>query len=266
MKTLVLSLAALVGLSSGLAWADSCSSCGTGKCCHCMEPKTFCPDCGDPCCHCRIPAIFGQCHTQKLLDQICSGDCCGRIHAAKKLGCCLHADFCACPEVLSSLIHALQCDSCWKVRQKAAWGIAHQKARVKEGVVALYLASKLDPHYMVRDAAADALDVLLVCRRDCFKDLFTAADELAKVVKKAYKPTSGSCVNLVAQVCASVEGQGPMIIPSVEPIAAPKIERLAPIKQEPPLPKADPMPLPKPMPEPKAEPIPEPKPEEPKDK
>jgi hypothetical protein len=79
-------------------------------------------------------------------------------------------------------------DPCWEVRRAAAWSIAYQKARTEEGVLALYLASKLDPHYLVRDAATDALSILLVCRRECFKDVFARGDELAKALQGKYRP------------------------------------------------------------------------------
>src|SRR5437588_400219 len=84
---------------------------------------------------------------------------CERIKAVKKLGHRLHADFCCDPAVLETLIAALQCDKCWEVRRAAAWAIQSQNARTEEGVLALYIASKLDPHYLVRVAAAEALDI-----------------------------------------------------------------------------------------------------------
>src|SRR5207249_5284429 len=114
--------------------------------------------------------------------------CCDRIRAAEKLGSRLHADFCCDPEVLSALVRALHCDACWEVRKTAAWSIARQKARTEEGVLALYLASKLDPHFLVRDAATDALGILLVCRRACFKDVFGHGDEMIKTLRGHYKP------------------------------------------------------------------------------
>jgi hypothetical protein len=114
--------------------------------------------------------------------------CCDRIKAAENLGSRLHADFCCTPEVLSALTGALANDPCWEVRRAAAWSIAHQKARTEEGVLALYLASKLDPHYLVRDAANDALGILLVCRRECFKDVFAHGDEMVKALRGHYKP------------------------------------------------------------------------------
>jgi hypothetical protein len=166
---------------------------------HCIEPPPpDCPDCGCPCDkgHRHCSAHKSE-HAHKLIDELSAECCCDRIKAVKKLGCRLHADFCCDPEVLEALTHALMCDSCWEVRRAAAWSIQHQNARTEQGVLALYLASKLDPHFLVRDAATDALSVLLVCRRDCFKDLFAHADDLAKSLKGKYKPGSPECFQLM---------------------------------------------------------------------
>jgi hypothetical protein len=151
----------------------------------------------------RCPSLFGKEHAEKLICTLTSGDCCERVKAAKSLGCRMHADFCTNPEVLAALIHALQCDCCWEVRKAAAWAIFEQDARVPQGVVALYLAAKIDPHYMVRADAAEALDILIRCRKNCYKDMFAAADALAKRIKPYYKPTDGRCVNLLNEFCAS---------------------------------------------------------------
>ena len=138
--------------------------------------------------------------------------------------------------MLSALIHALQCDPCWEVRKAAAWSIASQQARTPAGVLSLYHASKLDPHYLVRDAAADALGVFLVCRRECFKDLFAQADEMVKTLPGKYKPGSPECCQLaedflggcgvVASVTAPVISgpQAPLAVPTTgpEPIPAPR--------------------------------------------
>jgi hypothetical protein len=133
----------------------------------------------------------------RLIDQLAHGACCARIKAAKKLGCRLHADFCCAPEVLAALARALQCDSCWEVRRAAAWSIAMQDARVPVGVLALYVASKLDPHYLVRDKATEALGILLLCRESCFKTLLANADELVKRLRGKYRPGVSSCVLLI---------------------------------------------------------------------
>jgi hypothetical protein len=189
---------------------------------HCIcPPPPPCPDCDCPCdhglhfCSCRRTE-----HAHKLIDELnCSGCCCDRIKAAEKLGCRLHADFCCDPEVLSALSHALLCDPCWEVRQAAAWSIAGQKARTNLGVLSLYLSSKIDPHYMVRDAATDALTQLLVCRRDCFKDTFAQGDAMAKSLKGKYKPGVQDCIHLLDD-CLAGCGMAPTA-PAPAPAPAP---------------------------------------------
>jgi hypothetical protein len=220
--------AAALVLSAVSLWAgDSC--CG-GRC-HCIEPPApHCPDCSDPCCGWRMPSLCSDEHVHKLIETLeCSCDCHERICAARKLGCPLHADFCSCNDVLNALVKALTCDTCWEVRKTAAWGIAHQNARVPLGVAALYIASKLDHHYLVRDAAADALSILIRCRNDCFKDLFKAADVLIVRIRADYNPTNGNCVNLVLGICDGDTGVGvppsgvPMMGgPQAEPIGGSK--------------------------------------------
>lgn len=182
----------LTGPAIGFAWADG-PPCGChGKLCHCMRGEPASPDCTPPCEQLRIGPLCTPEHTQKLIDSLANAaDCCERIKAAKKLGCCLHANFCCNSEVLHALVHALTCDPCWKVRKAAAWSIAYQKARVPEGVAALYIASRLDHHYLVRDAANDALAVLLPAGRACFKDLLLATDVLIARVRDSYDPTNG---------------------------------------------------------------------------
>jgi hypothetical protein len=197
MKRIVyLSTVAFLVLSTS-AWGGPFACLNFGIHCICPPPPP-CPDCSCPCDR-GLHFSFGRKpeHVRKLIDELCSDCCCDRIRAAEKLGSRLHADFCCDPEVLSALAHALQCDGCWEVRKAAAWSIARQKARTDLGVMSLYLASKLDPHFLVRDAATDALAVLLVCRRDCFKDLFARADELIKSLRGKYKPGSPDCVHLL---------------------------------------------------------------------
>jgi hypothetical protein len=129
--------------------------------------------------------------------------------------------------VLSALAHALACDTCWEVRKAAAWSIAYQGGRVDEGVLALYLASKLDPHYMVRDAANDALGVLLVCRRDCFKDLFARADDWAKNNRARYKPGGPDCGSALAEILGGVVVVPAKPVPPPAKTAAPKSSSVA---------------------------------------
>jgi hypothetical protein len=187
---------------------------------HCIvPPPPDCPDCGCPCEHGIHHCSPRKCeHAHELIEQLSSGCCCDRIKAAEKLGCRLHADYCCTPEILPALSHAIVCDSCWEVRKAAAWAIAYQKARVEQGVLALYLASKLDPHYLVRDAATDALSVLLVCRRECFKDLFTQADALVKQLRGKYEPGKEGC-ELVLNLCfggpaVSTSAPAPSLVPT----------------------------------------------------
>jgi hypothetical protein len=138
--------------------------------------------------------------------QACNGDCCDRIKAAEKLGNRFHADYCCNPDVLTALIGALQCDKCWEVRRAAAWSILLQDARTEEGVMALYISSKTDPHYLVRAKAAEALDILTVCRDACFADLYKRADDLIKQLKaKGYKPGSDNCRVIFGEACAACD-------------------------------------------------------------
>ncbi len=178
------------------ARADDGSCCGRGV--HCVTPPAPpCPDCDCPCD--RGLHLCGPWKARRACDlagRLADGDCCERLRAAQKLGSRLHADFCCSPEVLPALLRAIQCDSCWGVRRAAAWSVALQRAHTPEAVLALYLASKLDPHYLVRAKAQEALEVLLVCRKGCFKDVFATGDELAKQLKGKYKPGSGECIDL----------------------------------------------------------------------
>ncbi len=227
--SLTLSALALLAVTA-VVRGDEGGGCSTCKGPRCNTPEPFCPDCSGPCEHRLNLAILGGGeHVQKLLDQLCTGCCCERIHAAKKLGSRLHADVCCNPEVATALVKALQCDTCWEVRKAAAWALAYQGARTRMGVLGLYLASKLDPHWMVRQAATEALDVMLVCRRDCYKDLFAAGDALARKLAGKYKPTGGSCVELTEE-CLALAGESAippqvMAAPTVETVPAPKAEK-----------------------------------------
>src|SRR5262249_45035680 len=148
-----------------------------------VPPPAPCQDCGCPCDQCRLPSLFGCAHAHQLIDGLHASTCCERIRAAKKLGSRLHADFCTTPEVLPALIGALQCDPCWEVRSAAGWSILMQNARPDQGVLALYIASRLDPHCLVRDRAAEALDILTLGRKECFRDLLQQGDALVKELK-----------------------------------------------------------------------------------
>jgi hypothetical protein len=170
----------------------------------CIEPPPpECPNCPCACEH-RLPlTLFSSCHAQKFIDALHDGDCCDRVHAAKKLGCRLHADYCSDPCVLGALIGALQCDPCWEVRRTAAWSILGQKATSDEAILALYVSSKIDPHYMVRSRAAEALDILTLCRRECYKSLYESGDKLIKELKAAkWAPGGPNCRILFDGACA----------------------------------------------------------------
>jgi hypothetical protein len=90
-----------------------------------------------------------------------------------------------------------------------------QKARTPHGVLALYLASKLDPHFLVRTKATEALDILVICRRDCFKDVFSIGDELVKKLRGKYKPGADDCGIVFDECCASIGMTAGAATPSV---------------------------------------------------
>jgi hypothetical protein len=170
-------------------------------CCdgHCIVPPETCPDCREPHGPLFCSKLQSKCAC-KLIEQICSCECCcDRIKAVEKLG--LVGDYRCDPEVLAALVRALECDTCWEVRRAAAKAIRHQHARTRYGILALYLASKFDPHYTVRDMASESLDILLVCRRECFQCMFETVDRAAKEIKPNYKPTQGRGISLVEEGC-----------------------------------------------------------------
>lgn len=116
-----------------------------------------------------------------------------RRRAAEKLGCRWEADFCRTPAILTALIAALHCDACWEVRRTAATSIRRQNARTPQAILALYIASTLDPHYLVRERAGESINILLVLQRPCYKQLFKDADELIEKVREKYKPGTHDC-------------------------------------------------------------------------
>jgi hypothetical protein len=221
-RLFVLTVMALLGLTaSAWAWGLPCLSCGV----HCMvPPPPNCPDCGCPCDHGLHFCSQWKCeHARRLMDQLNECDCCERIKVVKKLGHRLHADFCCDPAVLDTLIAALQCDKCWEVRRAAAWAIQSQNARTEEGVLALYIASKLDGHYLVRAAAAEALDILTIAHRECFTETLARGDELIKDLRKqGYKPGSDNCRVLLGSLCGGCGVAAPAPSPQAEPLPLPK--------------------------------------------
>jgi hypothetical protein len=236
-----LTAAALVALTANTVWAGG--DCCSGHACHCTQPpEPQCPDCSDACCHSRLPALFDDEHAHKLIEILCScADSGERAKAAKKLGSRIHANICNCPDIVEALVKAMTCDTCWVVRRDAAWALAMQDARVPLAVAGLYVASKCDRHFVVRDRAAEALLIVTRCRRDCYKDMFRAADILVARIKADYNPTKGNCVNLVldlASTCdvtesAPVLGTPPPAAKVAEPAIMPKgAEPIAPPKEE----------------------------------
>jgi hypothetical protein len=101
-----------------------------------------------------------------------------------------------------------------------------QNARTEEGVLALYIASKLDPHYLVRVRAEEALDILTIAHRECFTELLKGADVLvAQLRKLKYKPGSENCRLVLANACCAMgmsSAAPPMAPSSNEPIPPPK--------------------------------------------
>jgi hypothetical protein len=203
-RSLYLPLAALLALAPAAHAGHLFSCCNWGI--HCMVPPPECPDCSDACGHKLCLPWQAEC-SAKLIDQLCHGACCcERIKAAEKLGCCVYANWGSNPEVIDALVGALECDTCWEVRRAAAWSIARQGARTHYTVVALYLASKCDHHYMVRDRAAAALDELLLCncQRECYKVIFESIDAEAGKIKPYYNPTNEQCVHLEPGDCCII--------------------------------------------------------------
>jgi hypothetical protein len=171
-----------------------------------------CPDCSCPCDHClQFCTLFGPEYAHGLIDKLHSPNSCVRLKAVKMLGCRLYANYCTEPEVLDALVGALVGDSCWEVRRAAAWAILTQKGRTETGVLALYVSSKMDPHYMVRSRAAEALDILTLCRDRDYKQLYRSADVLIGQLRALdYKPGTADCHTQLASACADC-GLAPLV-------------------------------------------------------
>jgi hypothetical protein len=219
---------AVLGLVAGGRGGEPCDGCkGCKDYCRPI-PIVPCPDCSPPCEHRLCLCVCGPGHAEKLIDGLCAECCCERIKAARKLGCRLHADFCQCPDVATALITALLCDPCWEVRRAAAWSLMGQGAYTEEALLALYISSKMDPHYMVRARASEALDILTLGRLACYKSLFRYADGLITGLRRAkFKPGADKCRIVFNGVC--LEAGPPPAIPTTpvppagpEPIPAPK--------------------------------------------
>jgi hypothetical protein len=227
-----LSLAALLGLAAASrAGVLPCRNCGQ----QCNPiPCPDCPDCSGPCEHRLSLTPFGSCHAEKLVAELSSCECCVRIKAVKKLGSRVHADFCSEPCVLNALLSALLCDECWEVRRHAAWSLMLQGARTEPALVALYISSKLDPHYMVRVRAAEALDLLTLCRKECYKGLFEQTDALVKTLRdQKFVPGREHCNLVFEQLggsCVSCTGHDAPVGLPTESISLPAHPYMPPAK------------------------------------
>ena len=195
-----------------LAGATACWADEPRLCCrpHCtIPPPPRQPNCCADLCGRRLIlcGLYSPDHAHSLVDALNSADFCTRRDAVEKLGCRLHADICKQPPVLDALLQALQCDKCWEVRRAAAWALFGQKARTEPVVLALYISSRLDPHYMVRIRAAEALDLLTLGRRECYAELYKAADQLLRVLRsKGYEPGRDCCL-IRANVACGPDGR-----------------------------------------------------------
>jgi hypothetical protein len=224
-RILLLAAAALVGLAGaaradGLLRHDCCPTCYPIPC-------PDCPDCPCPCDH-RLPlTLFGPEHAQCLIEALHCGNACERLKAAQKLGSRFHADFCCDPCVLEALVNALECDPCWEVRRAAAWGLLGQNARTENGVLALYIASKVDSHYLVRARAAEALDILTVCRAACYKCLYERGDRIVKRLKELkWKPGMDCCREVFCAAVVAADAPPEVPAPPVEKLQEKPAEKL----------------------------------------
>src|SRR5436190_16046777 len=131
--------------------ATKCCSSYLGISCYHPPPPGPCECTPDTGWHCWLPWYDAK--TRRLLDKLhdCHYRC--RAEAAKKLGSRLNTDVHYHPEVAGALLASLQCDGCWVVRKQAAWAIAYQGLHDQTAWTSLFLAARLDPHYLVRDAA-----------------------------------------------------------------------------------------------------------------
>jgi hypothetical protein len=135
-----------------------------------------------------------------------------------------HANFCENPCVLEALIDLLLHDECWLVRKAAATSIFGQRAFTPEALMALYISSKVDPHYYVRKQAADMLDLLTLCHKCCYKCLYESGDKFIKELKTAkYKAgaTDSRSTFAVAQSNWLAASGGTVVKTESAPVPAP---------------------------------------------
>jgi hypothetical protein len=72
---------------------------------------------------------------------------------------------------------------------KAAWAIAFQNLSNQCGWTALYVSSRLDPHWLVRDTSANAMKVLETrLEPDVIKAWKARGAELVRQYQGKYKP------------------------------------------------------------------------------
>lgn len=180
----------LLGLLSPVAWAIGTGKCGPA----CMYPPPL--NCPGECdvCEKRVNLnVFGTQHALDLIAELKNHDnACIRAKAAKKLGCRLHADICHDPGVLEALLDTILLDPCWEVRKEAIWALYWQGARNKDAYMVLYVAQRIDPHYMVRDAALHIEVDLLLCNRYCMQPYYNAWDKLIAQLRRV-KFRAGEC-------------------------------------------------------------------------
>jgi hypothetical protein len=191
-------------------------------------PLSPCPPCPNPCANRLCLTLYDSAHAQKLIAGLASPSWCQRQRGVEWLGSRLHADFCRDPEVLRTLSTVLQCDPCWHVRRAAAWAIFRQRANTAEGLLSLYISSQLDPHYLVRMRALEAIDILTVTAPSCYKPLFERGDKLiAELRAKKYEPGSEKCWVILDSACAAagISQPPPATTPSPAPSSQPAPER-----------------------------------------
>jgi hypothetical protein len=138
---------------------------------------------------------FSAAHTAKAVEQLQDCRPHDRSMAVCKLGCCLYTNPACHPEVVPALITSLQCDGAYQVRVKAAWAIAFQNIANQCGWTALYVSSQLDPHWLVRDTASNALKVIETQLDPSIIAAWkTRGNALAKQWKGKYKPGKPDCM------------------------------------------------------------------------
>jgi hypothetical protein len=172
--------------------------------------------------------VFHGAHVRKWIEELHCDSPRRRVHAARKLGCRLYANFCAHPEVLDALVDALLCDSCGEVRRAAAGSLQNQNAQTDSGLLALYLAANLDPDPRVQARAAEALDVLARGRGRCGPLLRSAGALVRHLRGVHYQPGSARCRIEIAEACSGVPEAAPSqdrppVLPGPPPLAGPEV-------------------------------------------